>query len=194
MSCVVWKFKMDKVLDVLKAIDPDLKHIKLDKKHANAFPELLRVLKCHAQCTDYMIQFFKETLVSNCTCKGCNKGLFKPVPLPPETKIAPQRQAASRIGSSHMERPNCCSKPGMAQQWTSSTQEGSHRLPLPTRIPSTKSSTPSSSLRSAFAGTSAATLSSTKRPRSTPPSSRPSESTGEGWSLWPSLSVTRVPH
>jgi hypothetical protein len=48
LSYVVWRFKMGKVLDMLKAIDPDIKHNKLDKKHAKAFPELLRVLKCHA--------------------------------------------------------------------------------------------------------------------------------------------------
>ena len=82
LSCVVRKFKMGKVLDKLKAIDPNLKHIKLDKKHGEAFPDLLHVLKCHAQATDYMIQFFKEPLVSNCTCEGCNKGLFKPVRMP----------------------------------------------------------------------------------------------------------------
>ena len=29
-----------------------------------------------------MIQFLKESLVSSCTCKGCNKGLFKPVRMP----------------------------------------------------------------------------------------------------------------
>ncbi len=82
LSCVVRKFKMGKVLDKLKAIDPNLKHIKLDKKHAESSPDLLHVLKCHAQATDYMILFFKEPLVSNCTCEGCNNGLIKPVRMP----------------------------------------------------------------------------------------------------------------
>ena len=50
--------QMDKVLAPLKKISPLLKHIKLDKKKAEAFPELLTVLQCHTQCTDFMIQFF----------------------------------------------------------------------------------------------------------------------------------------
>ena len=33
-----------------------------------------------------------------------------------------------------------------------------------------------------------------KKTEKYPPSSRPSENTGEGWSLWPSLAATRVPH
>jgi len=78
----VRNFKMTKVVDTLKKISPDLKHIKLDKKQSDTFPELLKVLQCHAQSTDYMIQFFKESLVSNCTCKGCMNGLFKPVRMP----------------------------------------------------------------------------------------------------------------
>jgi hypothetical protein len=73
---------MDKVLDKLKIIDTDLKHIKLDEKHAEAFLDLLYVLKCHARATDYIIQFFKESLVTNCRCEGCTKGLFKPVRMP----------------------------------------------------------------------------------------------------------------
>ncbi len=64
-------------MDKLKRIAPNLEHIKLDKKQSEAFPELLQVLQCHAQCTDYVIQFFKESLVSNCICKGCSDGLFK---------------------------------------------------------------------------------------------------------------------
>ena len=66
LSCVVRKFKISKVLDKLKDI----------------FPDLLRVLKCHARATDYIIQFFKESLVSNCTCEGCTKGLLKLVRMP----------------------------------------------------------------------------------------------------------------
>jgi hypothetical protein len=66
----------------LKTISPILKHIKLDKKHPKAFPELLQVLKCHTQSTDYIIIFFKESLVSSCTCEACTKGLFKPLRMP----------------------------------------------------------------------------------------------------------------
>ena len=82
LSCVVRKFKMVKVIDKLKAIDPTLKHIKLDKKHAEAFPNLLHVFKCHAQATDYMIQFFKDPVIESCVCKGCTNGLFKPIRMP----------------------------------------------------------------------------------------------------------------
>ena len=66
----------------MRRICPSLEHIKLDKKGAEAFPELLEVLKCHSQSTDYMIQFFKEPVVKNCSCKGCCDGLIKPVRMP----------------------------------------------------------------------------------------------------------------
>jgi hypothetical protein len=46
---------MDKVVDILKKMSPDLKHIKLDKKASERFPDLLKVLKCHTLSTDYMI-------------------------------------------------------------------------------------------------------------------------------------------
>jgi len=69
---------MAKVVDTLKNISLDLTHIKLDKKQLEKFPELLKVLQCHAQSTEYIIQFFKDSLVSN-SCKGCMNVLFKPV-------------------------------------------------------------------------------------------------------------------
>jgi hypothetical protein len=31
-----------------------------------------------------MILFFNESLVNNCTCKGYNDGLFKPLRIPPQ--------------------------------------------------------------------------------------------------------------
>ncbi len=54
----IFLMQIDKVLAPLKKINPLLEHIKLDKKKAEAFPELLTVLKCHTQCSDFMIQFF----------------------------------------------------------------------------------------------------------------------------------------
>ena len=77
-----FKFKIDKVVDILKKMSPDLKHIKLDKKASEKFPDLLKVLKCHAQSTDYMIQFFKEAVVKNCTCKACTASIIKLVRMP----------------------------------------------------------------------------------------------------------------
>ena len=73
---------MNKVLDPLKKIEPLLQHIKLDKKKAESFPDLLLVLKNHTQSTDFMIQFFKKPLVENCNCKACNESVFKPVRMP----------------------------------------------------------------------------------------------------------------
>ena len=73
---------MMKVLGPLKSINPTLQHIKLVKKRAKPFPELLKVLECHTQSTDYVIQFFKEPLIENCPCKGCNNGIFKPLRMP----------------------------------------------------------------------------------------------------------------
>ena len=76
---------MDKVLEPLKGISPLLQHIKLDKKKAEAFPDLLKVLECHTQSTDCMIQFFKEPLVDNCKCNcncNCTEGIIQPVRMP----------------------------------------------------------------------------------------------------------------
>jgi len=69
-------------LGTLKRIFPSLKHIKLDKKRAELFPGLLKVLECHTKSTDYMIQFFKEPLVENCSCNGCNNRIIKPFRMP----------------------------------------------------------------------------------------------------------------
>ena len=65
-----------KVLNNLRRICPSLEHIKLDKRAAEAFPHLREVLKCHSQNTNYMIQFFKEPVIKNCSCKGCCDGLI----------------------------------------------------------------------------------------------------------------------
>ena len=73
---------MDKVLEPLKGISPLLQHIKLDKKKAEAFPDLLKVLECHTQSADCMIQFFKEPLVDNCKCKGCTEGIIQHARMP----------------------------------------------------------------------------------------------------------------
>ncbi len=73
---------MIKVLCPLKSIIPSLQHIKLDKKRAESFPELVKVLECHTHRTDYMIKFFKEPLIESCACKGCTNGLFKPIRMP----------------------------------------------------------------------------------------------------------------
>ncbi len=72
---------MTKVIGHLKSIRPSLTHIKLDKKSAEAFPDLLQVSECHSQRCDYMIQFFKKPLV-DCICKACIDNLFKYVRMP----------------------------------------------------------------------------------------------------------------
>ena len=48
---------MDTVLRSLRDINTSLQQIKLDKKKAEAFPKLLKVLKWHTRSTDYMIPF-----------------------------------------------------------------------------------------------------------------------------------------
>jgi len=73
---------MQDVLKPLKGISPRLQHIKLDKKKAEAFPELLKVLKCYTRSTEFMIQFFKEPLIGDCDCEACNQDLFKPARMP----------------------------------------------------------------------------------------------------------------
>ncbi len=72
---------MNKVLDRLK-INPLLQHVKLDKKKAESFPDLLLVLKNHTKSTDFMIQFFKQPLVESCKCKACSENIFKLVRMP----------------------------------------------------------------------------------------------------------------
>jgi hypothetical protein len=71
------------VLGTLKRICPRLQHIKLDKKKAETFPELLEVLKCHSRINDFMIPFFKKSLIEVCGCKACRDSLFKTVLIPP---------------------------------------------------------------------------------------------------------------
>ncbi len=73
----------DDVLGPLKRISPGLQHIKLDKKKAEAFPELLKVLECHSRSSDFMIQFFKQPLIENCDCKACSDCLFNDVRMSP---------------------------------------------------------------------------------------------------------------
>ena len=72
----------DQVLGTLRSICPSLENIKLDKKRAESFLDLLQVFECHTRSTDYMIQFFKEPVVNNCSCKGCNNGVIKVVRMP----------------------------------------------------------------------------------------------------------------
>jgi hypothetical protein len=71
------RHKADRSPSKAPPISPSLKHIKLDKKQAEQFPELQQVLKCHSQSTDYMIQLFKKAVVKNCTCKACTPGIMK---------------------------------------------------------------------------------------------------------------------
>ena len=73
---------MMNVLRALKRVSPNLKHIKMDKKQAQGFPDLLHVLECHTRIIDYIIQFFKEPLIENCSCKGCKDGIIKGVRMP----------------------------------------------------------------------------------------------------------------
>jgi len=65
LFCII---KMEKVVEKFKIIDPKFKDIKLDKKKSEKFPDILQALKFHSQSTDFTIKFFKESLVSNCTC------------------------------------------------------------------------------------------------------------------------------
>ena len=74
---------MIELLGTLKSICPSLQNIKLDKKRAESFPDLLQVIECHSRSTDYMIRFFKEPVVKNCSCKGCSTGVIKVVRMPP---------------------------------------------------------------------------------------------------------------
>ncbi len=74
--------QMINMLRPLKSISPSLQHIKLDKKRAESFPDLVKILECHSHSTDCMIQFFKEPLIESCVCKGCTNGLFKPIRMP----------------------------------------------------------------------------------------------------------------
>jgi len=73
---------MMNVLSALKRVSPNLKHIKFDKKQAQGFLDLLHVLDCQTRSTYYMIQFFKEPLFENCSCKDCTYGIIKGVRMP----------------------------------------------------------------------------------------------------------------
>ena len=74
---------VDNALQPLRATNPSLQHIKLDKKKADeAFSELLKVLKCHTRSTEFMMHFFKEPLIVDCVCKACKEDPFTPVRMP----------------------------------------------------------------------------------------------------------------
>jgi hypothetical protein len=88
---------MLKVLGSLRSICPALQHIKLDKKRAEEFPDLLQVLKSHSQSCDYMIQFFKEPLIENRKCKACNDRLIKHVRM--------LRELYNKVMDCHMPMP-----------------------------------------------------------------------------------------
>ena len=70
---------MDCVLRPLSKISPLLQHIKLDKKKADSFPELLLDLQNHTQSTDFMVQFLKQPRVESCNCQACSDNVFKHV-------------------------------------------------------------------------------------------------------------------
>ena len=74
--------QMHNVLKPLRVISPSFQHIKLDKKKAEAFPELLEVLKCHTRSMEFMIQFKKNPTIGDFGCKVCKENLFKPVRMP----------------------------------------------------------------------------------------------------------------
>ena len=71
--------QMRKALMPLRGIDTRLDHIKLGKKKTEDFLKRLKVLQNHTQSTEFMIQFFKESLVNNCDYKAWTDALFKPV-------------------------------------------------------------------------------------------------------------------
>jgi len=64
----------EQILDPLRLINPILKHIKLNKKKAEACLEVLVVLiKCHTQSKEFIIQLFKHSIIKkNCIRKACN--------------------------------------------------------------------------------------------------------------------------
>ncbi len=70
---------MSKVSGFLKRILSSLQHIKLDKKRAKEFLEPLQVLECFIRSIDYMIQFFKKTVIKNYICKGYTTSIGKRV-------------------------------------------------------------------------------------------------------------------
>jgi len=88
---------MVKVLGCLRSIYPSLKHIKLDKKRAKEFPDLVQVLECHSQSCDYMTQLLKEHLIKDCSCKACMNRLIKHVRMP--------REVYDRVMDWHMPMP-----------------------------------------------------------------------------------------
>ena len=85
------------MLGCLRRICPSLKHIKLDKKRAEEFPDLLQVLECHSQSCDYMIQFVKEPIIEDCNCKACIARLI--------THVRMAREVYERVMDCHMPIP-----------------------------------------------------------------------------------------
>ncbi len=88
---------MVKVSGCLMSICPSLEHIKLDKRRAEEFPNLLQFLECPSQSCDYMIQIFKEPIIKDCSCNACITRLIKPVRMP--------REVYERVMDSHMPMP-----------------------------------------------------------------------------------------
>jgi hypothetical protein len=77
--------QMMQVLGPLKSIiSPHLQHIKLDKKKAEVFPELLtKVLKRNSRSTNFMLFFFKKLPIEDCDWKACSDCIFKVLRMPP---------------------------------------------------------------------------------------------------------------
>ena len=71
---------MNQVLRNLKIISPSLQNIKLDKKRAEVFPDLLQVLECHSTSCDYIIQFFKNHLIACLHLQGVHESLIQAYP------------------------------------------------------------------------------------------------------------------
>ena len=83
--CVV---QLQVVLDVLQKIEPGLNELKVTRKEAAKYPNLLKVLKNHTKSNDYMVQFLKSLLCSPpqvCDCRACELGIFKPLRMPIST-------------------------------------------------------------------------------------------------------------
>jgi hypothetical protein len=80
-SCMhMFIVQMNDELKSLRDISPLLRHIKIGKKKAEAFLELLKVLKYHAWSTKLMINFFSNRASTiDCYCKACNEDIFKPL-------------------------------------------------------------------------------------------------------------------
>ena len=64
-------------------IQPGLPELKITRQNADSqYSELMNVMKNHIRSSDYMVQYFKKSLVGPCDCKACQLGLWEPLRMP----------------------------------------------------------------------------------------------------------------